>query len=445
MLHWMKKRWAWQGASRPSTFQSTVGLLNMQADSLWQTASAGLSAQQAIEQFDSWVYAAAMLNAQAFAAVPLRMYVRKRLGRKLYATAPVSFKRKCYLTGDRSDNLRPSATVYRKAADWRSDFEEVTEAHPALNLLAGANPHHNGLELATLRLLYLQMTGNAYIHPIIDSSSQLPSGLVILPSQWVQVMHDAHHTIQAYRYGQLANTRTFAPQEVIHWKLPNLANPACGRGCVEALWGALGLHQSKRQMDLARFANHARPDFLLIVKQGATPEALDRFEKQIDAKLRGVRQSGKFITITGDVQATPLSFPNQTLGDNDRVLEEIAACFGVPISKLLANDPNRASAQTADSAWMRDTILPYCRLDEEKLNEALLPLFDIQDDAFFAYDNPVPEDRQLAMQRRVAYIKAGIMTRDEARSEEGLPPWPHDEPSEAQTSSTATPTSTLTR
>ena len=110
------------------------------------------------------------------------------------------------------------------------------------------------------------------------------------------------------------------------------------------------------------------------------------------------------------------------IGDADRVLEEIASAFGVPISKLLTNNPNRANAQIADTAWLRDTILPYCVMDEEKLNEKLLPLYGIEDEAFLAYDNPVPEDKSFQLNRRSKYVSAGIMTVNEARREEGLEP-----------------------
>ncbi len=412
MLTWLKSRW-------------NKNAMRRQSSEFFSPASRHRSfdQSQAVTQFSSWAYAAAMLNAQAIASVPLRLYVRKRIGHKLFHTRKVSVSQMRYLSGDRHDQQRPSRHVLHKIADWRSDFEEVTEAHPALDVLSVSNAHHNGLELAVLRMLYLQVTGNAYLHPVMHEALGRPSELWVLPSQWTSILPGKQQWIDGYQYGHRGSEkRFFAPAEIIHWKLPSLDNPHYGQGRVEAAWSALGLHDAKRQMDTSRFDNHARPDYLLVVKQGASNDALDRFEKQVDAKLRGVKQTGKFITITGDVQATPLNFPPDVIGDSDRVLEEIAACFGVPISKLLANDPNRSGAQTADTAWMRDTILPYCRLDEEKLNEAYLPLFGIEGDAFLAYDNPVPEDRKYAMQRRVEYVRSGIMTRNEARAEEGLPP-----------------------
>jgi HK97 family phage portal protein len=377
----------------------------------------------ATERFRSWVYAAAMLNAQAMAAVPLRLYIRRRRSVQLFHTRTASRHRMRYLRGDRDDNLRPSHAVLNKVAQWQGDFDVVTDRHPVLNVLGSVNPYMNGFELTVLRMLYLQMTGNCYLHPVIDPLLGRPGELWLMPSQWTQIIPSRETFIEGYTYGQqLADRRFFAPDEVIHWKLPNLTDLHYGKGCLEAVWSALGLHESKRIMDQARFDNHARPDYLMVVKQGASGDALERFEKQIDAKLRGAERTGRFITVTGDVQAVPLNLPPDVIGDPDRVIEEIASAFGVPITKLLAGDPNRASAHTADAAWMRDTILPYCRLDEEKLNEKLLPLFGLEDDAVLAYDNPVPEDRKFTVQRHVQYVGAGIMTRDEARAELGLAP-----------------------
>jgi phage portal protein BeeE len=156
----------------------------------------------------------------------------------------------------------------------------------------------------------------------------------------------------------------------------------------------------------------------VIVKSGATLPQLERFEKQIESKLRGKQAAGKFLTITGDVELLPLNFPPAEVGDAEQVVEEIAAVFGVPVAKLKANDPNRANAETADAGWMKDTIAPLIAQDEQKLNEAYLPLFGIEEDAFLAYDDPVPQNRRLEVARRTRLVAAGILTVNEARARE---------------------------
>ena len=55
----------------------------------------------AVQQFRSWVYAAAHINATAVAATPLRLYVRSTKKEKcLWRTRKISKSRQAYLLGD---------------------------------------------------------------------------------------------------------------------------------------------------------------------------------------------------------------------------------------------------------------------------------------------------------------------------------------------------------
>ena len=134
---------------------------------------------------------------------------------------------------------------------------------------------------------------------------------------------------------------------------------------------------------------------------------------------QGTRTSGRMVTISGDIQLMPLNFPSKDLTGRDDIVEEISACFGVPVSMLKANDPNLASAQAGYSMWRETTIAPICRMDEETLNSRLLPLFDIHEDAYLAYDNPVPENRVADSAERSVAVAGGWRTPNEARLEEG--------------------------
>lgn len=374
---------------------------------------------QAVKSFGGWVYSLAMLNAQAFARVPLRLYARKRnAGHKsLFATRKLNRKRWRYLTGYGKD--QPSTAVMRKIAEFGDDFEEVTEPHPALRLLGTVNPWMDGFQLSVLRMLYLQITGNSYLTYTVDGLGT-PNELLLMPSQWTSVIPGREEFISGYEYGRKPSTVRFAADEVIHWKRPSLDNPYYGTSCTEAAWKAIQTVESKSIMDLAVFDNMGRPDWLLIVKSGGE-QALDRIEAVIDSKIKGKHKAGNYLAVSGDVDAKSLNFAPGEIGPTDRLLEEIANCFGVPISKVLANDPNRAGAETGDSSWMRDTILPYCRMDEEMLNARYLPLFDVGDDAVLAYDNPVPENEQLEITRNSTYVQSSIVMPNEVRTDLGLP------------------------
>jgi phage portal protein BeeE len=101
------------------------------------------------------------------------------------------------------------------------------------------------------------------------------------------------------------------------------------------------------------------------------------------------------------------------------VIEEISATSGVPVAMLLSNDPSKAGSQTARVGWYRTTIRPYCRIDEEKLNEKWLPRFDGAEDLVLAYDLVSFEDDEAQAKRLVGLVAGGILKSNEARTEMG--------------------------
>jgi HK97 family phage portal protein len=378
----------------------------------------------AVNAYRSWIYAAANLNAVAVASQPLRLYVRnKSQSTKLWNTRKASRRTKSYLFGDLEQ--RPSRYALTKAAEYGDDFEVVDDAHPILQLLSKVNPYQNGFDATILRVLYGELTGNAYIHSVIDQRLGVPVQLWTMPSQFVEVVpgQQGEDFIKGYRYGATEEQKrenTYAPDEVIHFKRPNPADMYYGIGKVEAAWGAIMANEAIHEMDVAFFANKARPDYLLVVKSPAHDDELERLEVSIDEKLRGSKRTGRFLTTTADIDLKPLSFPPKDLAGREQIVEEIAAVFGVPVSMLKANDPNLASATVGFASWKQTTILPLLRMDEETLNQNLLPLFNIEEDAFLAYDNPVSEDERFAFEKLRSMVAGGIMTANEARMREGL-------------------------
>lgn len=212
--------------------------------------------QRAVDSCRSWVFAAANINAQAVASVPIRLYAKKGNGRKLYKTRSVPRHQKQYLLGDGHGDARPSNGVLRKIADFGEDMEEVTESHPIIELLSSTNPFLNGFDMTVLRILYGELTGNAYLHPVIDEDSGLPAELWPLAPQFTEVIPDEDEFISGYLYGISADRKqVFERDEVIHFRRPNPGNLYYGLGKIEAAYGAVLSNQAVHDMDLAMFQN----------------------------------------------------------------------------------------------------------------------------------------------------------------------------------------------
>jgi HK97 family phage portal protein len=378
--------------------------------------------QQAVGYYNSWIYAAANLNANAVASNPLRLFTRRRANKqKLFDTRPPSNKQRNYLYGN--DFVQPSTVVMRKIAEFGEDWEEVTDKHPVLQLIQQSNAINNGFDMSVLRILYGELTGNSYFHVVLNQDLGIPFALYAMPSQWVEIVPDEKEFIKGYLYGASKGKRIMFPKdEVIHFKRPNPKDLYYGMGKLEAAWGVAMQNIATHEMDLALFQNHARPDMLAIFKGNASPDQIVQFKHAINEELRGTKQRGKFLAINADLELKPLSFPPKDMNGRDDVVEEIAAVFGVPVSMMKANDPNLASATAGYAAWRQTTILPLCRMDEETLNAILLPMYGIQDDAVLVYDNPVPSDKVFELNRHSSALASGWMTIDEVRVEQGLAP-----------------------
>lgn len=375
----------------------------------------------AVHRYRGWVYAAASINAYGVSSVPLRLYVKGSTGgsKHLYKTASVPHARKAYLLGE--GHRSPSRTVLAKMHDFGSEFSEVTEAHPVLDLLRTVNPYMNGFDLAATRTLWQELTGNAYLQ-VIRNPLGVPGQLWPMPPQWVEIVPSRERFIEGYKYGKDQSARVMlAPEEVLHFKRPNPTDLYYGMGKVEAGWSVIDLNEALMEMDTSMAANHARPDYVAVINNAdASDEALEEFERAINEKLRGPDKAGKFVALTGQVELKAMQMPPKDLGGRDDVVEQIAAVFGVPVTMLKANDPNLASAQSGFAQWRESTILPLLRLDEETLNQRLLPMFGLQDTAVLAYDDPVPSNRQLDLQEHQALVAAGVMTVNEVREARGL-------------------------
>ena len=375
-----------------------------------------------IKSYNSWVYAAATMNAVACASTPLRLYAKSGNSvRKLWNTREPSKAQRRFLSGD--SRCQPSPTAMRKVVEFGDDWVEVTDDHPLLRLFSRANPYLNGFDATVLRIIHGELTGNAYIHPVIDRALGVPTELWLMPPQWVTIVPDKELFIKGYKYGASEATQVdLKPDEVIHFKRPHPNDMYYGMGKVEGAWGSVQANNALHEMDHAMFKNRARPDYVGVVKGDPSDEELDRLEVAIKETLRGTDKVGKFILTSADLTLQPMSFPPKDLTGRDEIVEEIAAIFGVPVSMLKTNDPNLASATTGFAQWREGTIAPLLRMDEETLNQRLLPLFGIEGEAVLAYDDPVRSNEQFELTSRSASVAGGWRTPNEARTEEGLEP-----------------------
>ncbi|MFM7148983.1 MAG: phage portal protein, partial [Gemmataceae bacterium] len=109
------------------------------------------------------------------------------------------------------------------------------------------------------------------------------------------------------------------------------------------------------------------------------------------------------------------------LADLRATKEDIANAFGVPLA-FLTSQTNLANLQAAQQQHAAQTIRPRLHRRDEKLNEQLVPLFDPTGRLFLASEDPVPGNREMLLREREMFLRQGVLTINEVRSEVGLAP-----------------------
>ena len=111
------------------------------------------------------------------------------------------------------------------------------------------------------------------------------------------------------------------------------------------------------------------------------------------------------------------------LADMKATKEDVCNAFHVPIS-FLSSETNLANLQAAEHQHMAKAVTPRLRRRDEKLNEQLVPLYDPTGRLFLASEDPVPVNRELTTKEQDLNLRYGVVTINEVRGTQGLPPVP---------------------
>ncbi len=382
--------------------------------------------KQFINRYASWVYACANRNAINSAQVPLNLFVAKPTG----TTGNSRFKivKPHKETMNYLSNSPSTKQIVARAAD----VEQLLE-HPFIELIQNVNEFMNGFELFEITYLYLELTGNAYWFIERDNFGKPIELWPLMPQYMKPILHNKKFVI-GYEFSiNNVNKFIYEFEEIIHFKYPNPKDPFIGMGKLEACIVAADLYSEMNTYETALLKNSGRPDMAMILPESAgtlTTEDQNRLRRTWYWRHGGSKKTGNLAILSGGAKLESLTFKPKEMNflkGRDTTLQEIAGVFGVPMSKLVTKDVNRANAETGNYTYSKDTILPMLRRVEQKINEQLMPMFD--ENLFVSYENPVPQDKEFELKERSENINSGYTTINEERAKNGLDPVPWgDEP-----------------
>jgi len=363
--------------------------------------------QALLDRCESWVYKCALTNAQAVAAVPLRLYVRG--GTKRFSTRKLTDRQKQYI-----------GTITKADSD---DVDEITdEGHPLLSLIGDANPAQSGYEVRVFSQLHLELIGNAYWY-IGANGLGVPGEIWPLMGQYMKIIPDEQQFVAGYLYGKDSTKQIrFEPDSIIHFAMANPKDLWYGMSPLQAACKAADRSTAMGDYQQEFFDNSARVDMAITVPEGTPKTERTALYKEWLQKFQGKGKRWLPLVLTGDMSVEQLSFAPSDTGIIEAAKfsrEEIATIFGIPMT-MLEISASRAEAEAQLWGYATYTLLPRLRLLESVLNERLATRFDER--LFLAFDNPVPENVQQLAEQDDKYLRNFVYTINEVRARQGLEP-----------------------
>ena len=204
---------------------------------------------------------------------------------------------------------------------------------------------------------------------------------------------------------------------------------AYGRSHLEQIVTYANMGIRHQNFQLAYYTEGNSPEMLLFVGPDVPAEKIEEWNELIDANLSGQlgeRRKIKLLPGLGSDGKPNVIFPKEPLLKND--LDEWLArivCFTLGLSpQAFTKQMNRASATQAQDTAEAEGQQPVIEWAEDTVNECLKRLG--QDGYEFTYRVRREQDSQKQMTVDTGYLKSGVMTVNECRTDLGLDPYDID-------------------
>jgi len=314
------------------------------------------------------------------------------------------------------------------AVDWRLYAEDsegnqidITEG-PIYSLLQRPNPFTSWQELIELTQIYLELTGEAFWVLTLNARGEPTEIWTVMPDR-ISIVTDPEEFIKGYVYRVGTEEIPLDPQEVIHFKYPNPADPYRGLGPVKAATLLIQNDKYAQEYTNAFFYNSAMPSGIIKVDKQLSVKQFLELKERWNAQHRGVNKAHKIAVLDNGAEFVPLSYSIKDLQLVDvrkQNRDDILATFGVHASILgISENVNRANAEAAEYTFAKRIVEPRLQKIAGKINSELLSKWKgIK--VRFEFLHEIPEDTDTLLRKVQVGVQLGLMTVNEARNLLGL-------------------------
>lgn len=388
------------------------------------------------EAYKQVIYACSMLNEGGVARTRLALYVGTTDGqaKPKCLTRPLSDNAKDMRRGRLGVYGKISETTlwFQKAMGHASSVDEVAE-HVLLDAFDNVNDDWDFDSFIRFLVVSLDLFGHFYVWTESETSVQskpIPTTIWPLLAQYVlpERSPNGSLTLKYNYFGQ-----EYEPWELIRGRFTSARDPyGVGYGPTQAAYVYAGLTDQWTSLQQNLLTQGGQQNGFITDKDSkemmGEAEAR-RYEVMLNAKLTPTN-AGRIVYIPGNKTFFPtVAKPKDLAGLelDQRCMQGIANCFGVPLSLLKTEEVNLANATAGHRQHAELGIDPRCA----KIGSALtkwtrrygkehgIPGWER---LFWAFDNPVSEDAKLQADIHAIYLDRQALSRDEVRLDLNRPP-----------------------
>jgi HK97 family phage portal protein len=291
--------------------------------------------------------------------------------------------------------------LWRKAASGKKEDRTEVTAHAALDLWNKPNGFYTQSEFVEAGAQHKQLTGEQWWVIARHENFTLPLELWPVRPDRIQPVPDPEQFLLGYMYtGPDGQEVALGRDDVIFIRTPHPTDPYRGIGPVQALLTDLDAVRYSAEWNRSFFLNSAEPGGIIEVPDGLSDPEFDQLRDRWNEQHKGVANAHRVAILEHgqwkDRKFTQRDMQFVELRNVGR--EVIREAFGFPKSMTGAvDDVNRANAEAGEVMFARWLVVPDLEAVKDALNHRLLPLYGRTAEGLeFDYENPVPEDRELA-------------------------------------------------
>jgi HK97 family phage portal protein len=324
------------------------------------------------------------------------------------------------------------------ASDWEVYVREgtkrtnLTDSETFYRLNLRANRNLPAVAAKELLITAALLHGDGYALVLRDNARRVigwdPLDSTRMKKAWLNDPEAIGGGYIVYEYTQEDGSTVVIPDfDVIHLRGPSVRSLFGGDSLLARATAAIATASAQERFGQHYFARGAHlGGYIKLKGRLRTPEDVARLKADWDSKYAGVGKAGDTAVLEDGAEfqsLTPDAEKIQLVAPRAFQVEDIARFFGVPLVKLQVKEAASgygSNLATLNEQFSRDCLTPWAKRIAQEIGFKLLPQRAPWPEVSVNLAWLTRGDAESRARVRQMDIQAGVITRDEARADEGL-------------------------